>query len=295
LYGCRRRGIDSTMTAAAFERLIRKRLSEVGETAIRAAKRAGLPPDAIRSVLRGHPPNLVRAGEICEALGLELRIGVREERPPRTPGRASRTPRWAEELRAGVRADVATLLLRMAAETPPEGMAASFGKPDGEPVPSARAGADRSDDPGYAPDEPLPGDLGVLLAQDVRASAGEGAATFDERKRPAARLGESDPAHGICLENATCMRVAGDSMEPGIRDGDLLVVDHDRVEPEDGAVFVFRVADGLLVKRLRWQERRWTFVSDNSRYQARPVREDERIVGRVAWHGPPVEQEADAA
>ena len=84
-------------------------------------------------------------------------------------------------------------------------------------------------------------------------------------------------------------------MEPGIRDGDLLVVDHDRVEPEDGAVFVFRVADGLLVKRLRWQERRWTFVSDNSRYQARPVREDERIVGRVAWHGPPVEQEADAA
>ena len=275
------------MTAAAFERLIRKRLSEIGETAIRVAKRAGLPPDAIRSVLRGHPPNLVRAGEICDALGLALRIGVREERPPRTLGRTAPTPRWAEELRAGVRTDVAALLRGMTAATPTEGIPAPSGEPDREPGPSVRRGADRLDDPADAPGESPPGDLSVLLAQDVRASAGEGEAVLHELKRAGARLPASNLPRGICLKNATCIRVAGDSMEPGIRDGDLLVVDHDRVEPEDGAVFVFRAAGGLLVKRLRWQQRRWVFASDNSRYRTRPVREGEQVVGRVAWHGPP--------
>ena len=45
------------------------------------AVQAGLPPDAIRSVFRGHPPTLPRAGEICRALELPLTIGACRPRP----------------------------------------------------------------------------------------------------------------------------------------------------------------------------------------------------------------------
>ena len=68
------------MDAAGFGALIRGRLDEMGESPITAARRAGLPRDAIRSVFRGHPPSLGRAAEICRALDLELVIR------PRAPG-----------------------------------------------------------------------------------------------------------------------------------------------------------------------------------------------------------------
>ena len=45
----------------------------------RAAIEAGLPENAIRTVLQGHPPNADRLREIAEALGLEFYFG-----PPRT-------------------------------------------------------------------------------------------------------------------------------------------------------------------------------------------------------------------
>ena len=66
------------MEARDFEEIVRERLAETGETAIGAARRAGLPRDAIRSVLRGHPPNLLRATKICDALGLSLSVGSRQ-------------------------------------------------------------------------------------------------------------------------------------------------------------------------------------------------------------------------
>lgn len=69
------------MQTAEFDRRIRARLSEIGSTPIGVAVQAGLPRDAIRSVLRGHPPNLVRADEICRALGIALTIGVRRAIP----------------------------------------------------------------------------------------------------------------------------------------------------------------------------------------------------------------------
>ena len=70
------------MEAHDFETIVRERLAETGETAIGAARRAGLPRDAIRSVLRGHPPNLLRAKKICDALGLALQVGLPHEIPP---------------------------------------------------------------------------------------------------------------------------------------------------------------------------------------------------------------------
>jgi hypothetical protein len=61
-----------------FSDLIRDRLAELRLNAFSAENAAGLPPDAIRNVLRSEKqsgPTLARTKEICDALGLEIRIG----------------------------------------------------------------------------------------------------------------------------------------------------------------------------------------------------------------------------
>ena len=65
------------MQLAEFADRIRARLSDIGGTPAGVAVQVGLPRDAIRSVLRGHPPNVLRADEICRALGITLTIGAR--------------------------------------------------------------------------------------------------------------------------------------------------------------------------------------------------------------------------
>lgn len=60
-----------------FSDLIRDRLTELQLNAFAAENAAGLPPDAIRNVLRSEKqsgPTLARTKEICDALGLEIRI-----------------------------------------------------------------------------------------------------------------------------------------------------------------------------------------------------------------------------
>ena len=71
--------------SSVFRDLVRSRLRETGLSASRAATRAGLPRDAIRSVLRGHPPGVTRAAEICAALGIELRLGANSAPLPGSP------------------------------------------------------------------------------------------------------------------------------------------------------------------------------------------------------------------
>ena len=59
--------------------LIRHRLKELGLSPFQAARRTGLPDDAIKSVLKGSSPSIDRAAEIADALGFEFYIG-----PPRS-------------------------------------------------------------------------------------------------------------------------------------------------------------------------------------------------------------------
>lgn len=87
-------------------------------------------------------------------------------------------------------------------------------------------------------------------------------------------------------EGLICIRATGDSMEPAIHDGDLVVLDRTSAEPTDGQTFVLRTGDGLIVKRLRRRGAVWEITSDNPRYRPRGVAAEERVIGRVAWSGP---------
>ena len=186
------------------------------------------------------------------------------------------------EIEAGVRA--MNRFLRRVAGDPPRGRPPADREqwPPGEPV----AGVALA--PGV---EEAPADyLEAPYASEVRASAGGGEWVFEESADFRVRLRRSALPRWVNTGNLVCIRVSGDSMEPGIRDGDLLAIDHSRIEPTDNRKFAVSTDDGLVVKRLRRSESGWELASDNPRRASgnRPMRGDDRIVGQVAWNGPPL-------
>jgi SOS-response transcriptional repressor LexA len=74
---------------------------------------------------------------------------------------------------------------------------------------------------------------------------------------------------GASPDNCFVMKSRGDSMQPTIPDDSILVVDQSQTEKiEHGCLYVFRVADVLLVKRARWHmDGKLELSSDNTAYQ----------------------------
>lgn len=87
-------------------------------------------------------------------------------------------------------------------------------------------------------------------------------------------------------DHLTCVRADGDSMEPTIQGGDLVVVDKDQRAAVEDELFVVRSGEGLVVRRLRHIGDHWSLVSDNPAHLSRPMAAGDVIVGRVAWCGP---------
>jgi phage repressor protein C with HTH and peptisase S24 domain len=137
------------------------------------------------------------------------------------------------------------------------------------------------------------GDEFVLLPRyDVQASAGAGALIHSEQivdylafkaDWVRDRLGRR-PSDLLLLE------ASGDSMQPTIHHGDLLLVDRSTDHLRDSAIYVLANGGELMVKRV---ERRMAggivIRSDNARYEPETFSADEaealRVIGQVVWHG----------
>ena len=152
-----------------------------------------------------------------------------------------------------------------------------------------------TDDPTPIDQKPSPNQIAGLsgadwliapYAQDVRAAAGAGLEPWHEAADCGVALHRSVLPSWVRAEGLICIRATGDSMEPDIHDGDLVVLDRASTEPVDGQTFVLRTGDGLIVKRLRRRGTTWEIASDNRRYGPRGVAAEDRVIGRVAWSGP---------
>ncbi|MDR6116501.1 S24 family peptidase [Sphingomonas sp. NCPPB 2930] len=118
----------------------------------------------------------------------------------------------------------------------------------------------------------------------VAASAGPGATVDDEvmigvealDRQLARRLGLHEGA-------ASVIRVRGDSMAPGLMDGDHLVVDQQDVRPPArGGLYIIRIGEVLMVKRVRAGPEGLVASSDNP--AAPPVPQGPiTVIGRVVW------------
>ena len=95
---------------------------------------------------------------------------------------------------------------------------------------------------------------------------------------------------GINPDHAALIEAAGDSMEPSIPDGAIMLLDTSITEVRNGWICAI-VRDGeLLVKRIQKKlDGTVLLISDNSHYQAEEVSEDRlyqyHIAGRVRWVG----------
>jgi len=95
--------------------------------------------------------------------------------------------------------------------------------------------------------------------------------------------------HSVNLRNATLHRVRGKSMEPTIREGAIVLLDHDRTDPSIEGIYAFnRSEDGLRVKRLHRIRDHLVVMSDNrsdeypTELLAREEMNETRVLGRVA-------------
>lgn len=97
-------------------------------------------------------------------------------------------------------------------------------------------------------------------------------------------------------KNVCALTVKGDSMQPSLDDGDLVLIRTDVESIKSGAIYAIRIDNSLLVKRLRLKANgNVEVVSDNPSYSTDELKAAEirqmirdggtpaKIIGRVVW------------
>ncbi|MBN8900202.1 MAG: helix-turn-helix transcriptional regulator, partial [Rhodospirillales bacterium] len=138
----------------------------------------------------------------------------------------------------------------------------------------------------------LAGDVFELVPRyDVTASAGSGAVALTEIvSEEMAFRRDWLKEIGVSPQSAKLLSATGDSMEPLIPDGALMLIDSSIREVRNGCIYVI-VKDGdLLVKRVhRKIDGSISLISENPRYDPEVISADFldklHIVGRVRWVG----------
>lgn len=127
---------------------------------------------------------------------------------------------------------------------------------------------------------------------DVEACAGHGAVIHSEQivDHLAFRADWVRHALGVQQSDLALISVKGDSMEPTLSNGDLILLDMHQGKIEDNAIYALQHNGTLLVKRIqRRMDGSVVVSSDNPRYEAETIGAEGvgalRVVGRVVWAG----------
>ncbi|SDG55386.1 Peptidase S24-like [Thalassobaculum litoreum DSM 18839] len=134
----------------------------------------------------------------------------------------------------------------------------------------------------------------VVLIPRYDAALAAGAGSFNERARlldhiPFTRNFITHKLGRNSADGLVILEARGDSMEPTIGDGDLVLLDQHRREPRDGIV-AFALGDTAFIKRLRFTFDGVDLISDNRdlyepEHLSRQRAEELVIIGRVRWVG----------
>jgi len=125
---------------------------------------------------------------------------------------------------------------------------------------------------------------------DVKAAAGRGNLVTDENMigYQTVMLDFVENELRISRDRLAFVTVQGDSMEPTMREGDLIMVElvpHENHTRKPG-VYVFTQDGELLIKRLQFIGETISVVSDNPDYKAYKVMPSEaeiKLIGRMVW------------
>lgn len=131
-----------------------------------------------------------------------------------------------------------------------------------------------------------------LPVYDIAASAGPGSLLEDAHETPLYyEFRPLDWLSGLSrggLADLALVWVRGDSMEPTLRHNDQILVDRAQNSPANPGLFVLRIGEEVVVKRLQWvmAQKQVRVISDNERYQTEDMDpSDLTIIARVVWLG----------
>ncbi|GEM_PF-304096 len=95
-------------------------------------------------------------------------------------------------------------------------------------------------------------------------------------------------------EDMSLIKVIGDSMDPTLLQGDLVLVDHSRQSiPSQGGIYAISIDHEILIKRLQllFQEGKILVISDNKKYPSQEIDSDKiTINGKVIWYAREIEK-----
>jgi phage repressor protein C with HTH and peptisase S24 domain len=144
----------------------------------------------------------------------------------------------------------------------------------------------------HNPTDDKDGEYVQVPRYEVAASAGGGAWVESEQivDYLSFRAGWVRNSLGVPLNNLALINVIGDSMEPTLADGDVVLLDTTSRNIQDSAIYVLQMNGTLLVKRIQHRlDGSLVVKSDNELYEAEIVTgemiDQLRIVGRVVWSG----------
>jgi phage repressor protein C with HTH and peptisase S24 domain len=86
-------------------------------------------------------------------------------------------------------------------------------------------------------------------------------------------------------ENMVLIKVDGDSMEPSLVSGDLVLIDRNRnyIDPQ-GGIYALALDDIIMIKRVQVLSERIRIISDNPKYEAFDVPVERiKVNGKVIW------------
>lgn len=90
--------------------------------------------------------------------------------------------------------------------------------------------------------------------------------------------------NGYVPDKLIALRVQGQSMEPGLFDGDTVVLNLADIQPKDGEVFAVNYEGELVIKRLKRDAGEWWLCSDNTdrrRFADKRCSDGVHLIGRI--------------
>ena len=135
------------------------------------------------------------------------------------------------------------------------------------------------------------GDLVLVSGYGVKASAGNGEQVNDEHVIGRFAFKRSWISRkGLNPNSLAVVTARGDSMEPTVRDGDILLVDRNIDRISTDGIYLIERDNQLYCKRLQKKfDGGVTIMSDNPRYEAQQLSADAaaslHVAGHVIWIG----------
>jgi phage repressor protein C with HTH and peptisase S24 domain len=129
----------------------------------------------------------------------------------------------------------------------------------------------------------------LVTLHNVQAAAGAG--RVNDHPEPPSALAFNNiwlNLMGLTPGKSSLIYVAGDSMEPTLKDGAIVLIDHKQTDPGGKHIYVVRDGDELVVKRLEKPDAKTLLLSsDNPDYDTKVLTgidlKSIDIVGKVVW------------